>query len=264
MLFRTIDPLLTPSKNNQMKTSRFVLSSIILLISAGFLAADGHKVSLNPDKVKAHNATVSSVEYKGKSALRAEISAEAREKIAEARRKIQESGARGPAAFEAARHDHLVVVGENFQNGTIELEMAGEPAPGASGGARGFVGIAFRVQPDMKHYDCFYIRPTNGRANDQERRNHSAQYISHPEFPWYKLRSETPSKYESYVDLQPATWTKVKVVVEGETAKLFVHGNDQPTIIVNDVKSGADAKGAVALWFEGSTVAHYRNVSISH
>ena len=219
---------------------------------------------LSPDKVKAHNAKVSSVKYKGKDALRAEISAEAREKIAAARKKIQESGASGPAAFEAARHDHLVVIGEDFQNGTIELEMAGEPAPGASGGARGFVGIAFRVQPDMKHYDCFYLRPTNGRANDQERRNHSAQYISHPEYPWYKLRSETPSKYESYVDLQPATWTKVKVVVEGETAKLYVHGNEHPTIIVNDVKSGADAKGAVALWFEGSTVAHYRNVSISH
>ena len=72
----------------------------------------------------------------------------------------------GPAAFEGARHDHLIVVGEDFENGTIELELAGEPAPGASGGARGFAGVAFRVQEDMKTYDCFYLRPTNGRAND--------------------------------------------------------------------------------------------------
>lgn len=223
-----------------------------------------HKVSLAPDKVTAHNAVVSSVTYQGKDALRAEISEEARKKIAEARKKIQASGGRGPAAFESARHDHLVVVGEDFHNGTIELEVAGEPAPGAAGGARGFVGVAFRVQPDMRTYDCFYLRPTNGRANDQERRNHAAQYISHPEYPWYKLRADTPSKYEAYVDLQPATWTQVKIVVEGETAKLFVHGNDQPTIIVNDVKSGPDAKGAVALWFEGSTIAHYRNLSITH
>ncbi len=247
-----------------MKIFRFILISVLLFNSASFLSANHHKVNLNPDSVEAHNAKVSSVEYKGKKALRAEISAEARGKIAAARKKIQESGGQGPAAFEAARHDHLIVVGEDFQNGTIEVEVAGEPAPGASGGACGFVGVAFRVQPDRKHYDCFYLRPTNGRANDQERRNHSAQYISHPEHPWYKLRSESPSKYEAYVDLQPATWTKVKVVVEGETAKLFVHGNEHPTIIVNDVKSGADGKGAVALWFEGSTVAHYRNLSISH
>jgi len=247
-----------------MKIVRFILISVLFFASASFLSANHHKVNLNPGNVKAHNAKVSSVEYKGKKALRAEISAEAREKIAAARKKIQESGATGPAAFEGARHDHLIVVGEDFENGTIELELAGEPAPGASGGARGFAGVAFRVQEDMKTYDCFYLRPTNGRANDQERRNHSAQYISHPKYPWYKLRSETPSRYEAYVDLQPATWTKVKIVVEGETAMLYVHGNEHPTIIVNDLKSGADGKGAVALWFEGSTIAHYRNLTISH
>ncbi len=165
---------------------------------------------------------------------------------------------------EANRVDHLIVVAEDFQNGMIELEVAGQPAPGAAGGARGFVGVAFRVQPDMNTYDCFCLRPTNGRAEDQERRNHSVQYISHPEYPWFKLRQETPSRYESYADLQPATWTQVKIVVEGEKARLYLHGNEQPSLIVNDVKSGPDGKGAVALWFEGSTVAHYANLEVSH
>jgi hypothetical protein len=36
-----------------------------------------------------------------------------------------------------------------------------------------FVGIAFRLQEDLQTYDAFYVRPTNGRADDQERRNHS-------------------------------------------------------------------------------------------
>ena len=90
--------------------------------------------------------------------------------------------------------------GVEFGNGTIEAEIAGVPAPDAPEGARGFVGIAFRVQPDLRTYDAFYLRPTNGRADDQERRNHSAQYISHPDWPWFRLRKETPSKYESYVD----------------------------------------------------------------
>lgn len=219
------------------------------------------------NNLKLHNAVVETVTFKGKRALKAEISEEAkkvREAIAEARRQQQAAGNQGgPGAGEGNRVDHLIVVDENFQNGTIELEVAGQPAPGATGGARGFVGVAFRVQPDMKTYDCFYLRPTNGRAEDQERRNHSAQYMSHPDYPWFRLRQETPSKYEAYVDLQPATWTKVKIVVEGEKARLYVHGNDQPTLIVNDVKSGPDGKGAVALWFEGSTVAHYANLSIT-
>jgi len=81
--------------------------------------------------------------------------------------------------------------------------------------------------------------------------------------PWFRLRWGSPSKYESCVDLQPATWTQIKIVVEGEKARLYVHGNEQPSLIVNDVKSGPNQSGSVALWFEGSTIAHYANLKIS-
>jgi len=155
-----------------------------------------------------------------------------------------------------------VVEGLEFSNGVIEAEVAGAPAPGAGQGARGFVGIAFRLQPDGKTYDAFYLRPTNGRAEDQERRNHALQYISHPDWPWERLRKETPSKYEAYADLVPGTWTKIKIEVRGERARLYVHDQEQPTLIVNDVKSGAQGKGAVALWLGPGTVAHFRNLSV--
>jgi hypothetical protein len=157
----------------------------------------------------------------------------------------------------------VLIEGVEFHNGTIEAEIAGLPRGGAGGGARGFVGIAFRMQDDLEHYDCFYLRPTNGRADDQLRRNHSAQYISHPEWTWNRFRQETPSMYETYVDLVSGDWTKVKIVVDGEKARLYVHGNEQPTLIVNDVKSGPDAKGSVALWLEGSTEAYFRDLKIT-
>jgi hypothetical protein len=153
--------------------------------------------------------------------------------------------------------------GPAFGNGVIEAEIAGEPGPGAAGGARGFVGIAFRVQADLKNYDAFYLRPTNGRADDQERRNHATQYISHPDWPWNRLRKETPSRYESYVDLVPAAWTKMRIEVRGDKARLFVNGAEQPTLIVNDVKSGPAAKGAVALWLGPGTVAHFRSLTVA-
>jgi hypothetical protein len=155
-----------------------------------------------------------------------------------------------------------ILGGVNFSSGVIEAEIAGAAAAGAFGGARGFVGIAFRVQEDRKTYDAFYLRPTNGRAEDQERRNHSAQYISHPAWPWFRLRSENPSKYESYVDLEPGKWTKVRIEVNGDKARLFVHGNEQPTLIVNDLKTGADGKGAIALWIGPGTVAHFRELKV--
>ena len=111
-----------------------------------------------------------------------------------------------------AAADHLAIMpGLEFSNGTIEVDIAGEPAPAAGAAARGFVGIAFRVQPDRSNYDCFYVRPTNGRSEDQERRNHSVQYISHPQFTWSKLRQDTPSRYESYADMQSGEWIHLKI-----------------------------------------------------
>lgn len=196
----------------------------------------------------------------------AELAAAAkrRQEALAALREKGETPPRGPAFGSRFRTNHLAIIeGSDFGNGTIELEIAGQPRSGAQGGARGFVGVAWRLQDDNKTYDCFYLRPTNGRADDQERRNHTVQYISHPEWSWFRFRSETPSRYETYADIVPGKWIPVKIVVSGDKARIHVNGAEQPTLIVNDVKSGDSARGRVALWMEGSTIAHYRNLRIT-
>lgn len=151
----------------------------------------------------------------------------------------------------------------SFHNGIIEAEVAGEPMKNSGESARGFVGIAFRIDNENKKFECIYLRPTNGRADDQVRRNHSVQYISYPEFPWYKLREEAPKKYETYVDLEPGKWTKIKIEVHDNTAKLFVHDATQPTLIVSDLKHGSNMKGSIGLWIGPGTEAHFRNLTVT-
>src|SRR5260370_20122609 len=146
-------------------------------------------------------------------------------------------------------------------NGVMEVELAGAPEPGAGEGARGFVGIVFRMQ-GKNTYDTFYLRATNARDDDQQRRNHTLQYMSYPDWPRPRLRKETPDKYEAYVDLVPGEWTKIRIEVHGDRARLYVHENPQPTLIVNDVKSGTHAKGAVALWLGPETIAHFRHLTV--
>lgn len=149
-----------------------------------------------------------------------------------------------------------------FKDGIIEVEMSGQPGVGSSDQARGFVGVAFRINNDNSKFECIYIRPTNGRSDDQVRRNHSVQYISFPDLPWHKLRKEFPEKYESYVDLVPAVWTKVKIEVKGASAKLYVHGNAQPALVVNDLKLGTDAAGSIGLWIGPGTLAHFSGLHV--
>jgi hypothetical protein len=191
---------------------------------------------LSPGEVEAQGATVEAASYRGRAALR-----------------LTGVPGNAPAAL-------AVVKSAAFKDGTIEVDLAGSPAAGAPEGARGFVGIAFRLNGER--YECFYLRPTNGRSDDQLRRNHSTQYVSEPAFPWQRLRQESPGVYESYVDLEPGAWTKVKIVVAGTKARLFVHDAPQPALVVNDLKLG-ETQGGVALWIGPGTEAHFANLRIT-
>ncbi|MCP5112600.1 MAG: hypothetical protein GY953_17370 [bacterium] len=210
------------------------------------------------------NAKAEVVTYKGRKGIRVVGTATPpqRRGAAGGARPAGAAGGRrsGPPTGDDTR-PFVIIEGVEFQDGAIEFEVAGSRREEAGAQARGFVGLAFRVA-DPKTYECFYLRPTNGRAEDQARRNHSAQYMSHPEYTWFKLRNETPSKYEAYVDLVPGEWTQVKIVVKGTDARLYVHGSEQPTLIVKDLKRG-NVSGGVALWLEASTVAYFRNVKIA-
>ena len=187
-------------------------------------------------QLEPHRVKVEAVDYQGKHAI-----------------KVVEDGT--PPNGEA----YAVVKGSTFHDGTIDVEVAGRPASGAVEGARGFIGIAFRIKDGRFEY--IYLRPTNGRAEDQVRRNHSTQYSAHPDFPFSRLRQESPEKYESYVDLEPGAWTPVRIVVKGTTARLFVRGAAQPALVVNDLKLG-DSTGGVGLWIGPGTEGYFTGLDI--
>jgi hypothetical protein len=223
-----------------MRTSLFLM--LILLSSNALLAQSKQEVSLklpNKEMISLNVATTNAT-YQGKSGLKV----------------IDKDGADSEFKF-------LKINDLDFKNGTIELDIAGKPGEKAFQGARGFVGIAFRINADNSKFECIYLRPTNGRADDQVRRNHSVQYTSIPDYPWAKLRREFPEKYESYVDLVPGEWTKMKIEIKGDKAKLYVHGNPQPTLIVNDLKLGADIPGKIGLWIGPGTEAYFANLVIT-
>src|SRR5205807_5128611 len=152
--------------------------------------------------------------------------------------------------------------GGQIQDRTTESDKALKITTPPSVRMPGFVGIAFRARTDASHHDLFYLRPGNSRAEDQAMRNHSVQYVAAPGFDWYKLRREWPWIYESYADLQPEIWTKVKIEVHGRTAKLYVNGSENPSLIVNGLK-GEDLQGSVALWGYPGEEAYFSNVKVT-
>ena len=203
--------------------------------------ASAQTPGLDPADLRALNVEVSAAAYRGRAATR-----------------LIERPATPPAAGGEAI---AILPGPDFVNGVIELDVVGRVAQGAGSGARGFVGLAFDVTGGGSRFKSFYLRPTNGRAEDQLRRNHSTQYTSIPEHPWNRLRREEPGVYESYVDLEADAWTRMRVVVEGSKASLFVNGAEQPCLIINDLKHAARG-GAIALWIGAGTEAYFANLRL--
>ncbi|HJU41191.1 MAG TPA: hypothetical protein VJ691_00195 [Vicinamibacterales bacterium] len=217
-----------------------VLSSTLTAIGACLcVLAAAPLAAQTGSQLDGRNVSLADVEFKGRKAIQVIANADA------------------PNATSLA-----VVKDATFLDGTIEVDLAGQPsAAAAAAGARGFIGIAFRLQGDGR-YEYIYLRPTNGRADDQVRRNHSTQYSAHPDFDFARARKEAPEKYESYVDLQPGVWTRYRIEVAGRTAKLYVHGAEQPCLIVNDMKLEPRA-GGVALWVGPGTEGYFSNLKIS-
>jgi len=153
--------------------------------------------------------------------------------------------------------------GTDFQDGTIEGDIALKITAPPGQRMPGFVGIAFRARSDASRFELFYMRPGNSHADDQAMRNHSVQYTSEPDFGWYKLRREWPWVYEGHAELQPETWTRVKIEVKGRSAKLYINGSDQPALIVDGLK-GQDLRGGIALWPYQREEAYFYNFRVTN
>ena len=153
--------------------------------------------------------------------------------------------------------------GTNFQDGTIEADFALRITTPPGVRMPGFVGMAFRARQDASRYELVYLRPGNASAQDQAMRNHTVQYVSEPDFDWYQLRREWPWVYESHADLKLETWTHLKIEVRGRSAKVYLNGSDQPSLVVDGLK-GEDLRGGVALWPYAGEEAFFSNVRITN
>ena len=148
------------------------------------------------------------------------------------------------------------VMGLELTEGTIEVEIKGKNEQG-----RSFVGIAFHGQDD-RAFDAVYVRPFNFQSAEQNRRNHSIQYISMPEYDWKKLRDNHPGAYEFGITPgpDPNSWVKLKVVITAKNVLAFVDGSDKPSLSVAPLNHRL--AGKVGLWVGNGSDGWFRNLKV--
>ncbi len=222
-----------------MKSFNCVFISGLLLLSIDLLA---QSIKLTPNNLLANQVYMSFERLEGKEALKI----------------VKDSTIK--AVDEAT---FVKIKDVDFQDGTIEVRVLSRLLKTARPSDRGFIGIAFRINEQNSAFECIYIRPTNGRADDQVRRNHSIQYFAFPDFKFDRLRKESPEKYESYSDMGLNEWIKMKIVVKGKQAKLFLNDNKQPSLVVNDLKLGENTAGALGLFVDVGTEGYFRDLMVT-
>jgi len=157
---------------------------------------------------------------------------------------------------EGADNGVAYLQGIELGNGTVELDIRGKDVQQQS-----FVGVAFHGVDDTT-YDAVYFRTFNFRTDDQARRKRAVQYVSHPTYPWQKLRAEHPGEYEQPVTPAPDPngWFHVRVVVASPQVSVFVADATQPSLVVRQLSDRHT--GRVGLWVGNNSGGDFANLRI--
>lgn len=152
--------------------------------------------------------------------------------------------------------------GVSFENGTIEVKVLSRLLKDAPGFARGFIGVTFRINDTDTRFESVYLRPTNGRAENQFRRNHTVQYFSYPDFKFDRLRKEFPETYETYADIGLDEWITLRLEIAGRKAKLYLNDQAYPSFMVDEMR-GEAGSGSIGLWVDIGTEGYFKDLKVT-
>ena len=151
--------------------------------------------------------------------------------------------------------------GEDFHDGVIELRMLSRLLPDAPYFARGFIGIAFRINDSDSEFEAFYLRPTNALAADPVRRSHGCQYFSYPGYTFSYFREYGIAGYEAPIACGLDEWITLKAVIRGDKAAFYVNGAE--TLAVDGLKHGARARGGIGLFVDIGTEGFFKDLRVT-
>ncbi len=160
-------------------------------------------------------------------------------------------------SLDAREGDGMAVVQTvQMQEGTLHVDLRGENKQGGS-----FVGIAFNVQNDST-YEAVYFRPFNFHSNEKIRREHSIQYISHPEFTWSKLREQRTGVFEREFSSPPAPddWFSISLTITAN--KILVQETKSGNRLMEVERLTKPASDKIGFWVGNRSRGSFKNLTI--
>ena len=157
------------------------------------------------------------------------------------------------------------LVGSDFHDGTIELDVRARLMHWADIDCRGFIGFVFRASVNDDRFESFYVRPRNGRScTEPQRRIHTMQYFSYPGYTFAYFRERGIADYEAKADIEMDEWIHLKAEIAGAGAKFYVDDMETPALVVDEMFGGAELRGGVGLYVDNGTEGNFKNLQVTY
>lgn len=158
--------------------------------------------------------------------------------------------------------ENFVILPVDFSTGTLEVDIFTTLAHDATPEDRGFSGLAYHIDEDVKNFESVYIRGTNGlKENPPAPRNARAiQYFAFPDAKFDYLRENFPDIYEAPANLGLNEWITLKLEVTENGVTSYVNGD---RVLVVDGTLCKSRSGRVGLRVDIGTEAYFSNLKIS-
>lgn len=151
----------------------------------------------------------------------------------------------------------------DFEDGEIDVDLAGTLNGRGLPDARGFAGIAFHIDPEASRFEAVYLRFGNGRLNHPvpvaPRDARAVQYIAHPHLHFDVSRRRYPGLLESGAAIGLGQWHHLKLLVRGNALEVSVDGE---IVLRTDMLQYGGTRGDVGLYVGDGTEAFFRAVQI--
>lgn len=152
----------------------------------------------------------------------------------------------------------FLLLSDTIEPAVIETDPRARLLPDAPAYARGFIGLAWNVQPNR--FEATYLRPLNciSYAPPPPRDQRGIQYFTYPDAKFDRLRETNPGRYEAAADIRLDHWHHLRVRLD---AGLRVEV-DGTTVMAQDHRLLPAGPGQVGLWVDIGTEGFFSGVSI--
>lgn len=174
----------------------------------------------------------------------------------------EEIEAHGRPGIDFVDQPTFAVVPVVVKNARVSVDILSRLRPSAPDFARGFAGLAFRINDDFSRFESVYLRPLNGSLESPppERVGRAVQYFAYPDWPFDRLREQRPNAgYEAAADIGLDTWHTLEVDVVDDRVDAWVDGKK----VLHTVGLAGARPGRLGLFVDIGTDATFSRLRVT-